>query len=141
MATKRTKRPCRVCGGWFEPHARAVRQQVTCGPECSRERHRRMCEGWRRRNPDYDREERLRRRVRRPAEPPVEGDPRDGLVWPQMREAVGLKMAVVLDEALGMVVRWTREAVATRSAGRPALPPGMVPTSARDGIGEGQAPP
>ena len=54
------KRPCRICRCWFLPHPRAgPRQQVCSRPECQRERHRRACADWRRRNPDYDAEDRV----------------------------------------------------------------------------------
>ena len=59
------KRPCRVCRRWFWPHPRAGDRQHTCSrPDCQRERHRRACAAWRLRHPDYDREDRLRRRLR-----------------------------------------------------------------------------
>ncbi len=67
----RRKRPCCLCGKWFQPHARVgVRQKVCSSPECQRERHRRNCASWRSRNPDYDRETRLRARVRPDAKAP-----------------------------------------------------------------------
>jgi alkylation response protein AidB-like acyl-CoA dehydrogenase len=54
------KRPCQICRKWFQPHSRAGPRQRACGAEpCQQERHRRACEQWRERHPDYDREERF----------------------------------------------------------------------------------
>ena len=58
------KRPCKICRKWFLPNPRAGDRQRTCSePACQRERHRRACSDWHRRNPDYDRESRLRARL------------------------------------------------------------------------------
>jgi len=58
------KRPCSVCRRWFMPDPRVGERQKTCGrPEC-RESHRaRTQRKWRRRNPDYWAERRLRQQV------------------------------------------------------------------------------
>ena len=66
----RRKRPCRVCRKWFLAHPRAGSRQKVCSSEsCQRERHRRNCEDWRARHPDYDREARLRVRLGPDPEP------------------------------------------------------------------------
>ena len=45
------KRPCRICRRWFMPNPRLKDRQMTCGdPECKRERHRRKCREWNRKN-------------------------------------------------------------------------------------------
>jgi hypothetical protein len=50
----RKKRPCCICRKWFNPDVRQRKRQVTCGdPACRRERHRRQCREWNRKNKDY----------------------------------------------------------------------------------------
>ena len=57
-------RPCSICRRWYRPHPRqGARQRVCSTPACQRERHRRACAQWRERNPDYDREARLQKRL------------------------------------------------------------------------------
>lgn len=54
MPKIRKKRPCCICRRWFTPRPQARKTQVTCGhPECQREKHRRQCRKWNRRNKDY----------------------------------------------------------------------------------------
>ena len=48
------KRPCRICKRWFMPNPKLKDRQMTCGdPDCQREWHRKKCEEWNRKNPDY----------------------------------------------------------------------------------------
>ena len=48
------KRPCRICRRWFLPNPRLKSRQMTCGDSCCKtEWHRKKCEEWNRRNPDY----------------------------------------------------------------------------------------
>jgi hypothetical protein len=59
-----TKKPCSICRRWFETHPRAgSRQRVCSAVECQRERQPRAVAAWRKRNPDYDGENRLRAKV------------------------------------------------------------------------------
>jgi hypothetical protein len=137
----RRKRPCRVCGKWFLPHERAgSRQKVCSAAECQRERHRRACEAWRGRNRDYDRERRLRDGVRVEVEPAPEGfalDPLPEIAWGRVRDAVGLEVAVIVEETAKVVASWTRDAVGlevfgiVRGSGRQGC------CRARDEMGEG----
>src|SRR5687767_10847750 len=105
------KRPCAICRRWFQPHPRAGDRQRVCGAgECQLERHRRACEAWRRENPDYDRDARLREVLRRK---PSNGaaDPLLEVDWDRARDAVGLEAAVLIEET-GKVLRdWARDAV------------------------------
>jgi len=110
------KRPCRICRKWFAPHPRAGDRQRACGAaSCQSERHRRACEAWRRREPDYDREDRLRRRLVRQQETNSPGgglaDPLCRLDWSAARDAVGLQVAVTIEEAARVVHQWARDAV------------------------------
>lgn len=66
------KRPCRICRKWFEADVPAGgRQRVCSAEECQRERHRQACAAWHERHPDYDKAERLRRKVVPEVEPPL----------------------------------------------------------------------
>jgi hypothetical protein len=117
------KRPCRICKKWFRPHPRAgLRQRVCSSPECQRERHRRACAAWRRRNPDYERADRLRQRLRselpETAEAPLAACPVHRLHWPAARDAVGLQVVVVIREAVRVLWEWTQDAVAAQLHGR-----------------------
>lgn len=116
-------RPCRICKQWFRPDARAGDRQRVCGSEsCQRERHRRACAAWHRRNPDYDREERLRRRLTREVKPAVS----DPLAVPPMmrwdgaaaRDVVGLQVAVALEVTAQLLWDGVRDAVRTQAHGR-----------------------
>lgn len=136
----RRKRPCRVCRKWFLPHPRAgMRQRVCSAPECQRERHRRSCADWRARHPDYDREERIRRRVEpkeRGSEAPPVVDPVAEIEWSAARDVVGVEIAVMM-EVLGEVLHfWTRDAVGAQGFGITKQSPQETPGGARDAIGE-----
>ena len=110
------KRPCRICKRWFQPHPRAKdRQRVCSSPSCQRERHRRACRGWHRGNAGYDREDRLRRRLR--VEEVGGGakanamDPLGRVDWRAARDAVGLEVAVAIEETAKVLWAGTRDAV------------------------------
>jgi len=109
------KRPCRICRKWFAPHPRAGDRQHVCGDaRCQRERHREACRGWRRRHPDYDREDRLRRRLVRDGEtkaPTLTTDPLRRIDWQAARDAVGLQVAVAIEETGKVLHAWARDAV------------------------------
>jgi hypothetical protein len=113
------KRPCRICRKWFSPHCRAGdRQHVCSAPSCQRERNRRACAAWRGRHPDYDREDRLRRRLVRDGEPVgVQADPLRRLDWQAARHAVGLQVAVTIEETGKVLHLWTRNAVRSQVVG------------------------
>ena len=107
-----SKRPCRICRKWFQPNPRVGERQKVCSdPSCQRERHRRNCASWRQRNPDYDRETRVRQRLTE-ASPttasmdstePKEPD-RVRIDWRAARAAVGLEVVVLIEE-FGEVLR------------------------------------
>jgi len=102
-------RPCRICRRWFQAHPRVGSRQRTCSrPECQRERHRRSCACWHERNPDYDRETRLRVRL---AQHRPETAASGLLPWTPARDAVGLQVLVVLEEVVRLLVSTLRDAV------------------------------
>ena len=112
------KRPCRICHRWFRPDARAGDRQRACSAaSCQAERRRQAVAAWRARHPDYDREDRLRRRLQKEAAPAVGVDPMSGVDWRAARNAVGLEVAVVVEESSRVLAIWTRNAVSLQGAG------------------------
>jgi hypothetical protein len=97
------------------PNRRAGKRQRTCGrPECQRERHRRNCEGWHRRNPEYDRECRLRGRLFREEAAEESGElrgPMSGLDESMARDTVGMEVYVFVDEVAKHLESWARDSV------------------------------
>jgi hypothetical protein len=110
------KRPCSICRRWFQPNPRTGARQRVCGSdECQRERHRRACKSWHQENPDYDRERRLRDRVvveeETIARDSIAALPSHRLRWSAVRDAVGLEVAVVIEESSKVIEKWARDAV------------------------------
>ena len=138
------KRPCRECGKWFQPNARAGKRQRSCDREaCQRARHRRACVDWHSRHPDYDLERRLRERVRRGAVvgEPMNRDPLAEVVWDAARDAVGVEVSVIVEETGKVLVGWARDAVHAQTAEimrRLGKVPGPAP---RDAIAASTGPP
>jgi hypothetical protein len=129
------KRPCRICGRWFRPDVRVGPRQRTCGAvPCQRAWHRRTCRAWRWRNPDYDRDDRLRRRLKPRASSPC-ADPLAELDWSVVREAIGLQVAVVVEETGGVLIRWAREEFAAQRSGIAREIDRLLPPAARDAMG------
>ena len=119
-AGMRRKRPCRICRRWFLPHPRAGKRQRVCDqPECQRERHRRACVAWHEENPNYDREDRLRRRLAADGGAPAaaQSDPMTGVDWEAARDVVGLEAAVLIEESGKVLVNWARDAVVGQARG------------------------
>jgi hypothetical protein len=115
------KRPCSICKTWFRRDPReGSRQRVCSSPSCQRERHRRACAAWHRRNPGYDREDRLRRRLRRRRDvpsavsDPLVLPPMRRMDWSAARDAVGLEVVVVLEEASQVLWEQVRDAVSSQ---------------------------
>jgi hypothetical protein len=134
------KRPCRECGKWFEPNKRTGKRQRSCDREdCQRARHRRACSQWHERHPGYDRERRLRERVRRETVrgDPLHRDPLAEMVWDVARDAVGLEVAVIVEETGKVLVDCARDAVHAQRAEMEKV----LQVSARDEIAAGAGPP
>jgi hypothetical protein len=64
------KRPCSICRKWFLPDVRQKGRQVTCSPECRKERHRRKCAEWNRKNRANSKSDYLSKKLEQTAEPP-----------------------------------------------------------------------
>ena len=107
----RRKRPCRICRQWFRPHPRAGDRQHVCSrADCQRERHRQACQRWRQREAPAERTHRLRQRLR------ASVDERPGAAalqvsWDAVRDAVGLEVAVILEEISRLLEDVVRDAV------------------------------
>ena len=126
------KRPCRICRHWFRPHPRAGDRQHVCSrADCQRERHRQACQRWRQREGPAERTHRLRQRLRAPV------DERPGVAalqvsWDAVRDAVGLEVAVILEEISRLLEDVVRDAV-QRQVGAPARESRQVqPAGRRD---------
>lgn len=64
------KRPCSICRKWFLPDVRQKGRQVTCSPECRKERHRRKCAEWNRKHCANSKSDYLSKKLEETAEPP-----------------------------------------------------------------------
>ena len=109
------KKPCLICRKWFLPNPRAgVRQQVCSDKSCQKERHRRNCEKWRDQNPDYDRENRVRKKLIQDL-PPTSSkrapDPLRRINLPAARKAVGLEIMIIMEESVKDAVSIARDLV------------------------------
>jgi len=99
------KRPCRICRRWFQPNPRAGdRQRVCSHPECQKERRRRSVAALREKDPDYERADRLRGRLRT-GEALDEAGPLAGLDRQALRNAVGLEVSVAIEESIEVAYR------------------------------------
>lgn len=134
------KRPCRICRRWFRPHPRAGDRQHTCGTaSCQAERRRRAVAAWRARHPGFDREDRLRRGLQR--EGAAGMAPRASIDWGAARNAVGLEVAVVVEESSRLLAIWVRNAVALQLPAIIKESQRLALIAARNGIGSPRASP
>lgn len=135
-------RPCSICGKWFVPHPRVGKRQKTCGSsDCKRELHQRARRAWRREHPDYDREERVRRRVRKGERAESGVDPNAQIDWLATREVAGVQVAVVIEEVSQMTGSWVRELVGAQVAVRKGKARQMPSLSAREEMAARTRPP
>jgi hypothetical protein len=126
------KRPCRICRHWFRPHPRAGDRQHVCSrADCQRERHRRACQRWRQREAPAERAHRLRQRVRAELEERHEAVGRR-VSWDAVRDAVGLKVAVILEEISRLLEDVARDAVQRQVGAATWESRQVLPTGRRD---------
>ena len=105
-------RPCRICRRWVRPHPRAGDRQHVCSrADCQRERHRRACQRWRQGEAPAERAHRLRQRIRVDAEGRQAAGSGPRLSWDVVRDAVGLEVAVILEEISRLLEDAVRDAV------------------------------
>jgi hypothetical protein len=137
------KRPCSICGRWFEQDPRVGRRQKACkDPACQKERRRRGQAGWRERNPDYMRAWRMRTKAddaQASRLPPSTPPPLNRLPWDIAKDEFGTQGAEFIG-CLGRVLlevakdeigsyppdnkRQSRKVlVESAKAERPAMPP------------------
>lgn len=137
------KRPCRVCRRWFRPDPRQKDRQYVCDrKECQRERHRRNCEDWHRRNPDYDRETRLRSRLKRGKERVgAVAEPSQGINWGDARDAIGLEPLVVIDEVTKVTLDLVRDALFSQLLVKQGKTHRLIPEGLRDSMEPRRLPP
>lgn len=109
------KRPCRICKKWFYPNRRVGdRQKVCSDPKCQRERQRRNCKNWRHRNPNYDREDRVRKKLICPSEAADAGkeDQKNRrLDETAAQKLVGLEVFVFVDEYVRLLLARVQEEI------------------------------
>jgi hypothetical protein len=109
------KKHGKLCRQWFWPSKRVGGRQQTCGrPECQRERHRRNCADWHRRNPNYDREERVRSRLKRGSVEVAVGvgaDPLRRIDEDAARDLVGMEVYVFVEEISRLLLSSLRDSV------------------------------
>ena len=124
-------RPCRICRQWFRPHPRAGDRQHVCSrADCQRERHRRACQRWRQGEAPAERAHRLRQRIRVDAEGRQAAGSGPRLSWDAVRDAVGLEVAVILEEISRLLEDVVRDAV-QRQASAPARESRQVQVAGR----------
>ena len=132
----RGKRPCRICRRWFRPNPRAgERQHVCSSAECQRERHRRACAEWREREKDADRRHQLRTKV-------LVSEPQTGTIgdlagqvrWDGVRDAVGLQVAVIIEEIVKLIEIRLRDAVGAEIVTAQGFASIQSPLAPRDDI-------
>ena len=136
VAVGPTKRPCRICRRWFEPHPRAGDRQHVCSDEaCQRERHRRSDRAWHARNPDYDRKRRLARRLGE--EPVVDAaeDPLEAMDWSVAEAEIGSAHRVVAERTGRLLVAWAQDAVGAKREGPTGDLDPLPRRSAQDAVG------
>ena len=133
---------CQICGQWFLPHLRVgARQHVCSNPLCQRERHRRNCADWHLRNEDYDREDRLRRKLLRETVEEGRAPPPDAplgrIDWQAARDLVGLEVALLIEETGKVLLEGARDSVSRQSHGFKQESDRLPPGAPRDEIGGG----
>lgn len=67
---KPRKRPCSICRKWFLPDVHLKGRQTTCSFTCGKERHRRQCKGWYKKNKAYFKGIYLNQKLEKTDKPP-----------------------------------------------------------------------
>ena len=142
----RKKRPCSICRRWFLPDAHNGSRQKTCGsPECQRERHRRSCKDWHLKNPDYDRERRLKKRLIKEPTPEnlvrFQVDPQSRLNFEVIRDTIGPELAIIVMESGKVGIDWVRDAVDPETEAQCRFARQLIPPGKRDTIEDFCRPP
>jgi plasmid replication initiation protein len=102
-------RHCGYCGAWFRPHPKTVDRQQVCGnAACQRQRHKKACCDWRKKNPHYDKQDRLVATLVTRG-PVSRADPMSAINWEAARDKVGPEIAVLVEETGKAICQWARE--------------------------------
>jgi hypothetical protein len=125
------KKPCRICGKWFEPSPYAGARQRVCGdPGCQQERRRRSMAAARKAKPTMDAERRLRKKLRRKKEwRPTDAEVQREVVSCGARDAAIAKGMVVLEEHCRLLGAGARDAAIATMAVRSGKPRRQVPAA------------
>ena len=101
--TPLARRPCSVCGKWFQPDPRVGKRQRCCAaPTCQQARKRAQEAAWRRRNPDYftgRRWQTVTEEGSPPASPPTvprSPPPLDEVPWDVVKTQFKVQQVVIL---------------------------------------------
>jgi hypothetical protein len=118
---KHKKRPCRICGKWYAPHARSRGQQKTCGrSECKKQWHTKKCAEWNKKNPQYFRAIYLSKKLQAAQSdahccdaPSVPVEPKKpvlpGLPRKEVQEVMGVKLFVIIEYICQLLIRRFQE--------------------------------
>ena len=110
-----SKRRCLICRRTFQPHPRVGdRQKVCSNKSCQRERHKKACKAFRKRNSDYDKANRLRTKLTQEVaseQVSTTNDPLRQIAWDAARDVVGLEVTVLTEEIAKNLVQYTRDVV------------------------------
>lgn len=116
----RSKRPCRVCGRWYQPSSRQRERQRTCGERaCVQEWHRRSCRRWNRRHCSLPQASYLAARLavaetpvrtRQTPPPPARGVEQR---WPReiLEQRLGVANTVLVGYIARKVIRGVQDAI------------------------------
>ncbi len=145
MTRTRKKRPCRICRRWFRPHPRAGDRQKVCSEaSCQRERHRLSCAAWHAREREESRCHRLRQKIIKPLDAPseaVQGPVRGRVAWDEVRDAVGVEVAVITEVIAELFESVLRDAVESQVLEITSESRRVPSSRRRDAIAVHRAPP
>lgn len=137
MSGKTGRRPCACCRCWFTPNPRVGKRQRACAkPECQRERHRQACARQRKRDPERDAADRLRRKLgqARQQETLATNVILPEVWWKVARDVVGAKFVVVVQECAKVLDRRARDGVPAMMGKASGSSSKVLGLSARDGL-------
>lgn len=124
------KRPCRICGKWFDPNPRLGERQKTCrATECQQRWHARKCAAWNLKNRSYFKEIYISRRLESfvgssscstPSPSPASrtrGNSRPRRASPMhlpqevIQEVIGVKQLVIIEYIVRLLLRAVQEVI------------------------------
>lgn len=113
----RGKRPCSICRKWFLPDVRQKGRQKTCSPDCQRERHRRQCQDWNKKNKAYFKNNYLGKKIEKSVDPKTTPDSTGALLPPQIKPVLpieiitteyGIKPAIIIQYLVTQMINQIR---------------------------------